>query len=63
MIMASTAMDRVMYSAFMMRVSWSSSPYQRREKPSHLARLLPALKDWMISTTIGTYRNTSTIPR
>ena len=60
---AITAMDTVTHRAFIMEAFWNSSPYQRKEKPSHLARLLPALKDWQISTTIGTYRNTRMMPR
>ncbi len=38
---AITAIDTVTHRAFMMDAFWNSSPYQRKEKPSHLARLLP----------------------
>ena len=54
--MASKAIVTVTVSAFMMRVSCNSSVYQRKEKPSHFARLLPALKLCTISTIIGRYR-------
>jgi len=50
---AITAMDSVTYSDFMMAWSPNSSTYQRRENPSHLARLLPALKLCTISTAMG----------
>ena len=53
---ASRAMDRVITRALMMLGSWNSSSYQRKEKPSHLARLLPALKLCTISTMMGIYR-------
>ncbi len=60
---ASTAIARVMTREFMMLGSLNSSSYQRKEKPSHLARLLPALKLCTISTTMGIYRKASTRPR
>ena len=50
---AKRAMDTVTYSASMMEGLLASSRYQRRENPSHFARLMPALKDWKISTAMG----------
>ena len=51
---ASTATDSVTCRAFMMAVFWNRSMYACTEKPSHFARLRPALKDCTIKTTMGT---------
>ena len=53
MTAAITATAMVTCSACMMERSRNSSAYHLKEKPSHLARLLPALKDWKIITTMG----------
>ena len=55
-MVAITAMETVTHSALIIEELLNSCSYQWKEKPSHFARLLPALKDWLISTTMGMYR-------
>ena len=57
---ASRDTSRVVDTLWMMARSWNSSSYQRREKPCHTTLLLPALKEKMIISRMGAYRNRKT---
>ena len=60
MTAASTDRMMVVRNAPSRRVLWNSSAYQLREKPPHTRLLLVALKEKMMSSTMGAYRNTYT---
>ena len=58
-----TATESVTQSAFMMVESFTSASYQRSENPVQFPMVLELLKEKIISTRIGAYRNTSIRPR
>ena len=58
-----TATESVTQRAFMMVASLNSASYHRKEKPVQFPMVLELLKEKIISTRIGAYRNTSIRPR